>query len=194
MSEPRLRRTIFTGSGSWVAPAGVTFVTVYGRPGCGGGGGGAGGGGGGGTSGVDGAQGGSGGGAGSPGGSASLCEAFVEVTPNTSYTITIGAGGTGGANGTGGAGGSSAAGSIGTAGANGTDGGITSFGSVVSFGVGAVGGPKGLGGAPGNGGTLPPDAALGGGAKGAKVTNHGLLVTLQNDSGNGGVGGAPPIV
>ena len=81
----RLIRRVFNSSGSWVCPAGVTSVIVWGM------GGGAGGGGG------QGANAGTGGGAGGYGGLGTYLQAVVlTVVPNTTYTITIGAGGAGG--------------------------------------------------------------------------------------------------
>lgn len=82
-----LHEKIFTASGSWTCPAGIKRVEIEG---CGGGGGG-------------------GGGyyttnstnlwlsGGSGGGGAKLGRAFVSVTPNAGYTITVGSGGAGGA-------------------------------------------------------------------------------------------------
>jgi len=82
-----LHEKIFTSSGTWTCPAGVKRVTLIG---CGGGGGG-----GGGYEITNGtnvwASGGSG------GGGAMLRQVEVSVIPNSGYTITIGAGGTGGA-------------------------------------------------------------------------------------------------
>jgi hypothetical protein len=72
-----------TATGSWVCPAGVTKVLLIGCGGGAGGGGGAP------------AQNESGGGAG--GGGSILGSQWITVSPNTSYTVTVGAGGTGGA-------------------------------------------------------------------------------------------------
>src|SRR5262245_34770378 len=71
---------VFTSDGDWIAPAGVTNVQVLARGGSGGG---------------------AGGGccsfmSGSGGGGACSVEQVVEVTPGTSYHITIGAAGHGG--------------------------------------------------------------------------------------------------
>lgn len=87
MGAPRLVKKLFTTNGSWTAPAGVTAIWITG---CGGGGGG-----GGGEDGTDGftrtkCS-------GSGGGGAILHTFFLTVTPNTTYTITIGQGGAGGA-------------------------------------------------------------------------------------------------
>ncbi len=76
----KLVKKYFTSSGSWVAPAGVTEIIVIG---CGGGGGGG-----------TGASGSTKWGGGGGGGSIENI-AYVTVVPNTTYTITIGAGGTG---------------------------------------------------------------------------------------------------
>ena len=77
-----IKYRIFTSNGSWVAPAGVTSVIILGQGG--GGGGGAGGG--------DSAS------YGGEGGIATFLSPYVRtVTPNTSYSITIGAGGAGAA-------------------------------------------------------------------------------------------------
>jgi hypothetical protein len=85
-----LTQVLFTANGSWVCPAGVNAVLVYGAGGGGAGGGGI----------ANATQGGAGGGGGSWEG-----VQLVPVTPGTSYSITIGAGGTsGGASTTGGVG------------------------------------------------------------------------------------------
>jgi len=75
---------VFTSSGSFVTPAGVTKVLVYGM-----------GGGSGGAAGTTGSAG-SGGRGGRGGDASSLQPIVLDVVPNTTYTITIGAGGTGG--------------------------------------------------------------------------------------------------
>lgn len=90
----------FTSSGSWTAPAGVTHVILWGM---GGGGGGAGG-----ESNGTTASGGATG--------ASLGYQMVAVTPNTTYTVTIGAGGVGAA-----------------ADTTGVDGDNTTFGALHTF-------------------------------------------------------------
>lgn len=79
----RLTVQKFTSSGTWVAPAGITNVILIGQ---GGGGGGAGG-----RSNIATFDGGNCG-----GGGTQPTMLQVDVTPNTSYSITIGAGGTGG--------------------------------------------------------------------------------------------------
>lgn len=100
-----LVKQYFTSNGNWIAPAGVTNVIVVGA---GGGGAGAGGG----TGSTKWAGGG--------GGGSEETMYFVSVVPNTTYAVTIGAGGTGGAG-------------NGQAGAN------TTFGSLTSH-SGAGGG------------------------------------------------------
>ncbi len=109
----KLNKKYITGTTTWTAPAGVTGVIVIG---CGGGGGGGGGGGtgGGGTAGQ----------AGSGGAGAFQTTTYLSVTPNTVYTITIGAGGT-----------------HGNAHATGSAGSDTTFGSLATF-KGASGGQQ----------------------------------------------------
>lgn len=99
-------KKIFTASGTWVAPAGVTQIILVGY---GGGGGGASGGGGPAAS-VTTAAGGSGG-----GGALKVIQ-YITVTPGSSYTVTIGTGGTGGTSV-----------GAGTSGNNGSDGTSTTF-------------------------------------------------------------------
>lgn len=116
----------FTSSGSWTAPAGITLIQLIGWGG--GAGGGAGAGGGTGTN----AQ--SAGGTG--GGGALKVIQWVTVVPGTSYTITIGAGGTGGASV-----------GAGTSGNNGSDGSNTTFTTPLGVSLATfAGGGKGLGG------------------------------------------------
>ena len=100
----RLVKATFTSSGSWVCPAGVTQVLVYAM------GGGSGGDGGSTGSASNGAQ------ANKAGTAVSLQPVLLTVVPNTTYTITIGAGGTGGAPAT-----------------KGGDGGNTSFGALMTW-------------------------------------------------------------
>ncbi len=109
-SMAKLVRKEFTSNGSWVAPSGVTTVLVVGY---GGGGGGASGGG---TTASQKAGGG--------GGGSLQSTVVLTVVPNTSYTITIGAGGTGAT----------------TNRTSGADGSSTIFGSLATF----IGGGKGL--------------------------------------------------
>lgn len=105
----RERSVVFTASGSWVCPRGVTEVILHGVGGGGGGGGG--------SRNAAGTTNPSGAG----GGGALLGVARVAVTPGTTYTVTIGTGGTGGAGAT----------VDGTAGAGGQDGTDTTFADPV---------------------------------------------------------------
>lgn len=109
--ENRFVRQSFTSSGSWVCPAGVTKVLVWGM------GGGAGGGGGSNAT----ASAGGAGGYGAAG--VTLKPVLLDVVPNTTYTITIGAGGSGGTN----------TASTNAAGAVGSAGGDTSFGALMTW-------------------------------------------------------------
>lgn len=105
----KMAKKIFTTSGSWTAPSGVTSVILIGYGGGGGGGSG--------SLNFGYFYGGAGGGAAMQG------FFIVDVVPNTSYTVTIGAGGTGGA----------------IDGNSGTNGGTTTFGALATF----IGGAKG---------------------------------------------------
>lgn len=93
-----INQSIFHTSGTWVCPSGVTFIILDGY----------GGGGGGGPGGVSTSAGSTWSGGG--GGGSKAYTTIVFVVPNTSYTITIGAGGT-----------------------SGNAGGNTTFGSLVTF-------------------------------------------------------------
>lgn len=105
----RIVRQEFNANGSWTCPAGVTQVLVYGMGGGAGGGGGANA-----TS--------SAGGSGGYGGMGCVLQPVIlNVTPNTTYSITIGSGGAGGTNSAIG----SPATSLGGAGTN------TSFGALM---------------------------------------------------------------
>jgi hypothetical protein len=128
---------LFTASGSWVAPAGVTTIWL---DGC------AQGGGGGGSANTTGSAGGGG------GGGQSIVGARYSVTPGTSYTVTLANSG-----GTGGAGGSS--GSPGVAGSSAVFGGLVTL-SGGAGGSGASGGGFTAGGAGGGAG-----ASSGGGGQ-----------------------------
>lgn len=132
------------GTTTWVAPVGVTSVDYL-----------AVGGGGGGGNGYD-----SGGGAG--GGGGMVRTGTLSVTPGQSYTITVGAGGTGGADT--------------RANNNGTTGGNSVFGSITSLGGGYGGGSR-----TNNPGPAGTGAGLGGAAQ---VGN-----TTSATGGNGGGGG-----
>lgn len=106
---------LFTSSGTFTAPSGVTkvYVTMVGGGGGGGGG-------------RDQGTGAGGGG----GGGESIIMMSYTVTPSSSYTVTIGTGGTGGSGG-----------SNGAPSGDGTDGNQTSFDGTIT----ATGGSKGLG-------------------------------------------------
>lgn len=127
----------FIADGNWVAPGGVTSVTLVGYGGGGGGGGGAnplGGG----SPYINAAGGGAG------GGGALMSRLTITVIPGTSYAVTIGVGGSGGSNG-------GTHNTDGIVGSSGTD---TIFGSLAKF----------IGAAPGGGGAKVPasPAAIGG--------------------------------
>jgi len=113
-AQGQIQRQLFTSSSSWTAPTGVTRVEVI----CVGGGGGAG---------VDGCTYGGGGWGG-------IAFGIYTVTPGTSYTVTIGAGGAG----------ANAVNAVGSAG------GTSSFGALVSA-TGGAGGGTSSNGANGNG-------------------------------------------
>lgn len=103
-----LVKQIFTSTGTFIVPAGITELILIGYGGGGGGGNGAF------TTGSANLQGG-------PGGAGSIMSTqYITVVPNTSYTVTIGAGGAGGT-------GNAAAGNVGAAGAD------TTFGSLATF-------------------------------------------------------------
>lgn len=166
---------IFTSSGTWTAPPGVTSVTVE----CWGGGGG------GGSYSVG--MGGNGGG----GGAYSKANS-VSVTPGVTYTVTVGNGG---------AGGDTALGS--TIGSDGGDSWFSTTGTVLAKGgTGANygAGVNGTGGASassvgdakfsgGNGGTTPNATGAGGGSSAGSSTNGNNGAAA---GGSGGVGGAAP--
>lgn len=190
---------IFTSSGTWTCPAGVTsiHVQVFGAGGAGGAGG-------------DGAGG--GGGAGGH-----MKSSTLSVTPGITYTITVGTGGkatttTGGTGGPtsfssllsadGGTGGSiSSAGSGGTGGGgpggNGANGGTGSYGgnggkgkrstsdsSIAGDGIAAAGGD----GAAGTAGSGAYGGGAGGGGFGGKGGNGGNGTTSLGGGGGGGGG------
>ncbi len=141
----------FTASGSWVCPAAVTQVAVL-LVGGGGGGGGV-------AASTYGAAGGGGGGA--------VIQRDVPVTPGTSYTITIGAGGAGG-----------------TLGGNGAQGGTSSFGTLLSAPGGGGGGGAGTAGAG-----LSGTTGAGGGGAGYNSNSSVTYVCGGGGGGSGGTGG-----
>jgi len=122
-TAPQLQEQLFTASGSWTAPTGVTrvYAVVIG-------------GGGGGQGGVNSSCAGDN----PPGGFGGAAVGTVTVTPGTTYTITIGGGGTGGVSGS----------------QSGTSGGTSSFGALMSATGGAGGGGPGGANGSGSGGTL----------------------------------------
>lgn len=182
----------FTTSGSIVIQAGVTQLIAFGRGGSGGGSGGSGGGGG---STTTAARGGAGG---SSGGPAITRSMMTAVVPNTTCTVTIGAGGTAGTSGAGAV--ANAAGASGTNGGAGGVGGDTVFCSLITF-KGQNGGQAPVAGGlatTGTGGTAAKSAESVGtnGANGglANASGGGAAGTVSNSffgaSAVGGAGGA----
>ena len=175
-------RQKFSVSGSFVVPAGVTQLLVYGRPGAGGGASGGGGGGG-----FVGPVGGGGGGGrgGGPGGSAVLMgPTGLDVTPGETLTISVGSGGAGGA--------ARVAGAVGLIGGNGgfsevLRGATTLVRFARSTNLGGAGGAAGSG----AGGTGTATLAGAAGAAGGTVgVSYSPLAGTGNVSGSGGAGGA----
>ncbi|MCC6601215.1 MAG: hypothetical protein IT223_11165 [Crocinitomicaceae bacterium] len=146
------------GTYSWKVPACASYICIEAWGGGGGGGGNA-------------TQSGSYAGAG--GGGAYGQECF-NVTPGTTYTVTVGAGGTGGSS-SGGAGGS---------------GGSSSVGSLITAG-GGYGGTGNAGGAGGAGGTSTAANNISGGdgTNGNSPCNTAGLFSRGGIGGNGGAGG-----
>jgi hypothetical protein len=182
VGAPQKASKTFSGSGSVYIPAGVTRVTLIGRGGAGGGGGGGAGNGG------STAAAGAGGGSGSQGQGVRLSTVEVTVTPNTTYTITIGAGGTAGTAGVKVA--ANAAGSIGGSGGAGGAGGDSTFGAIKTFKGGRAGNggvASGAFGTPGTGGTGAPTrdgvAPAGSGGGGAANTAGSLGLNGTDSSG-----------
>lgn len=173
------RSQVFAASGTFVVPAGVTRVEVWGRPGAtGGGGGGAGG-----NGFSGGAAGGGGGGArgGSGGGSCELRgPIFLTVVPGQILTVTVGAGGAGGAGGL----------NAGTRlGAAGLAGGTSSVDLLQFQARGRVGGAAATG-AAANGTAAAGGAAQSGGTP-AAGTGYGTLSVAGTASVTPSAGGAP---
>ena len=169
--SPALDAIPFLSSGTYVVPAGIAEIIVFGYGG--GGGGGAGYVTGGGTTGAGG-----GGGSG-----ASIVTTTVPVIPGETLTITIGAGGTGGPN-------------ISGTGSPGAVGGSTIVAGSLSTltlpgGTGGAGGTTGAGGAPGSAITsLATVCSVGG--TGGTYTNSGAAGTGSIRVVSGGAGGGTP--
>ena len=163
---------VFTSSGTFTVPAGVTQVFLTG---CGGGGGG------GGVAGSNsGAQYGGGGGSGY-----TVIRRAVAVTPGASITVTIGNGGGGGAQGNGGTGGTTSFGALLSISGGGGGGGTNATGSAFNggAGIGHWDGDGGNANSTSNGGSsIYGRGALGGSPGTAAAAN----------SGAGGGGGRTP--
>jgi hypothetical protein len=191
------------GAYSWPCPLGVTSVAIS-AVGAGGGGG------------NGGSYSGFGGGGGGAGGE-SAAETVVAVTPNTVYTVTVGAGGAvatagglssfvgdvltvtahgggGGASGQGGVGGTGGTGSTNTTHYNGGAGGHGGSSTGYYFGVsGGGGGGSGGTSAAGNAGAFggaPGVAVFGGGPGGAGANSGGSSPITGPGGGGGGAFGA----
>lgn len=171
------RKAEFTASGSWICPADVTQVTLYG----------AGGGGGGATGGFT-PDGNSGTVAGAGGAGALPILTPFKVTPGTTYAVTIGAGGAGGV--------AMATGDFGPVERPGSSGSATTFGTLVTF-YGASGGfinaQSGS-----NGGWSPALQATSGGiangnGQASPTAPGGLAGYRDGNTGRGGGGGGAGI-
>ena len=167
-----IREAVFTASGSWTCPTGVTKVLLDGS-----------GGGGGGACGASSAANGNGG-----GGAASVTGQLITVVPGTVYTITVGNGGAGGTSSTptGGDGGTSSFGTLVS---------LPGGGGGSRTAVGAAGGSGGISGQAGyffnntgfsgaGGGSL-----LGGGGAGSWANLPGQTPGQFGGGGGAGVGG-----
>jgi hypothetical protein len=168
---------IFTSSGTFTVPAGITEVLVSGIGGSGGGGGG----------GAWGSAASGGGGGGSGSGRAIVDFPVLGLTPGASITVTIGNGGTGGQGGVGAT----------NDGANGSAGNTTSFNAHLSLagGSGGIGGQAGAtstGGGGGGGGAGIASGAGGDGGNGGGSAGNTATDGLYGagGSGGGGAGGA----
>jgi hypothetical protein len=174
-------RQYFSAAGlfSFVPPAGVTKVSVYGRPGAsGGGGGGAGG------NGFGGPTGGGGGAgrAGTGGASAQLIGPYdCAVTPTVAVPVVVGAGGLGGVGGT-------APGGVGGAGAGG---GVSSFDGLTFGSINQSGG--GVAGTNAANGTAGAGGLAQAGANPPVGTGYGALSIAGNSNHGSGAGGAPGV-
>ncbi|MBS1622816.1 MAG: choice-of-anchor J domain-containing protein [Bacteroidetes bacterium] len=166
-------QTVFSSSGTWTCPPGVTSVTVQ----CWGGGGG-----GGGTNANP--------AAGNGGAGGSFAQGTVTVVPGTVYTVTVGAGGAGGTN-TGGNGGNGAASSFGgtlvvAEGGAGGNGSLAGAGTATGSTAASTGSILYAG---GNGGSATGTSASGGGGGGAGTTAAGGNAANEVAGTGGAVGG-----
>jgi gliding motility-associated-like protein len=163
------------GNSTWICPVGVTSITVQCRGGGGGGGG---------VNATVGAA--SGGGSGG-----SYSSSTVTVVPGTTYSITVGAGGTAGANtgGNGGAGGSSSFSltSVVAVGGSGGTGASTAIGAAGGVGT-TTGNTAGINFAGGDGAAGTVSSIGGGGGGGAGDANSGGNAS-GSTAGTGGVAG-----
>ncbi|MBS1593430.1 MAG: choice-of-anchor J domain-containing protein [Bacteroidetes bacterium] len=166
-------QVVFSSSGTWTCPTGVTSVTVQ----CWGAGGG-----GGGTNANP--------TAGSGGAGGAFAQGTVTVVPGTVYTVTVGAGGTAGSNsgGNGGAGGTSSFGAnlvaaVGGAGGNGS---LAGAATAAGSSTGSVGTIIFAG---GDGGSATGTTASGGGGGGAGTTAAGGAAVADAGGTGGATGG-----
>ncbi len=186
---------VFNASGNWTAPAGVTRINVQVWGGGGGGGGAT-----------------SCSGYGSGGGGGGYAESILAVTPGTTYTVTVGAGGTGGASIAGTAGGTSFFNTAAIVSATGGAGGLrdceaTAVNSIGGNGLGTItitgasgdmggntsssvpnGGDSPLGGSGGDGGANSGTPAQGNGRAGIIPGGGGGGAGGTGTSGIGGNG------
>ena len=185
-------RDVFTASGTWICPDGVTEIDeLWLRPASGGGGGGSAGGAG--FTGASGGGGKGGGGGGGGGSSTGMAVRGLTVVPGVSYTVLVPDGGSGGNAGTGGAG----AGGIGTAGLAGGGASLADGGTVLAaIGVqtagvltgGAGGGTGGSGGAAG----LIAAGGTSGGGSGSGGVGFGPSSPVGSNPGSTGSNGGNP--
>lgn len=143
---PQMKAATFSSSGTWLAPANVNYILAYVIGGGGGGG--------------------SGGRAnpGGDGGNGSIpMQMMIPVTPGLTYTVTIGAGGSGGAQQNG------ASPVAGNAGSNGSLSSVSLSGTLLMIANGGLGG--GVSGSGGSSAWSSGSQQLGGGAGGGTVSN-----------------------
>lgn len=175
-------KEVFTASGTWTAPKGVTTVWITGSGGGGGGGG---------TSSNAGAAGGGG------GHGVTVIASRQAVVPGTAYTVTIGAGGGGGSGANGSAGGTTSIGAlVSLAGGEAGDGSTISAGALGGRGNGQMG-ISGLGGGDGGsscfgqaGNGAPAGNANGGSAAANSGAGGGGSYRLSTGTQSGGNGGS----